>query len=145
MDYTTLGRTGLLVSRLCFGTMTFGDGRGLFKAIGAQQAPPGDPRGGILQPIEGGRWLLSLIGGDGDYPPTDEAGFLAFARSLRSPALHEAIAAAEPLTPIVGHRATENRLRHYGTAGCVRKRIAVRMGVGSFSAGWLARPPPLGR
>jgi aryl-alcohol dehydrogenase-like predicted oxidoreductase len=36
MDYTTLGRTGLLVSRLCFGTMTFGDGRGLFKMIGAQ-------------------------------------------------------------------------------------------------------------
>jgi aryl-alcohol dehydrogenase-like predicted oxidoreductase len=36
MDYTTLGNTGLLVSRLCFGTMTFGDGRGLFKAIGAQ-------------------------------------------------------------------------------------------------------------
>jgi aryl-alcohol dehydrogenase-like predicted oxidoreductase len=36
MDYTTLGRTGLLVSRLCFGTMTFGDGRGLFKMVGAQ-------------------------------------------------------------------------------------------------------------
>ena len=36
MQYTTLGNTGLLVSRLCFGTMTFGDGRGLFKAIGAQ-------------------------------------------------------------------------------------------------------------
>ena len=36
MEYTTLGNTGLLVSKLCFGTMTFGDGRGLFKAIGAQ-------------------------------------------------------------------------------------------------------------
>jgi aryl-alcohol dehydrogenase-like predicted oxidoreductase len=36
MDYTTLGRTGLLVSKLCFGTMTFGDGRGLFKMVGAQ-------------------------------------------------------------------------------------------------------------
>jgi aryl-alcohol dehydrogenase-like predicted oxidoreductase len=33
MQYTTLGNTGLLVSKLCFGTMTFGDGRGLFKAI----------------------------------------------------------------------------------------------------------------
>jgi aryl-alcohol dehydrogenase-like predicted oxidoreductase len=33
MEYATLGNTGLLVSRLCFGTMTFGDGRGLFKAI----------------------------------------------------------------------------------------------------------------
>src|ERR1700678_447540 len=36
MEYTTLGNTGLLVLKLCFGTMTFGDGRGIFKAIGAQ-------------------------------------------------------------------------------------------------------------
>jgi aryl-alcohol dehydrogenase-like predicted oxidoreductase len=35
MQYATLGNTGLLVSKLCFGTMTFGDGRGLYKAIGA--------------------------------------------------------------------------------------------------------------
>src|ERR1700732_3321286 len=33
MEYSTLGNTGLLVSKLCFGTMTFGDGRGLFKGI----------------------------------------------------------------------------------------------------------------
>ena len=33
MESATLGNTGLLVSKLCFGTMTFGDGRGLFKAI----------------------------------------------------------------------------------------------------------------
>jgi aryl-alcohol dehydrogenase-like predicted oxidoreductase len=33
MEYATLGNTGLLVSKLCLGTMTFGDGRGLFKAI----------------------------------------------------------------------------------------------------------------
>src|SRR6202167_990582 len=35
MHYKTLGNTGLQVSTLCFGTMTFGDGRGMFKAIGA--------------------------------------------------------------------------------------------------------------
>jgi aryl-alcohol dehydrogenase-like predicted oxidoreductase len=35
MQYAALGNTGLLVSRLCFGTMTFGDGRGLIKGIGA--------------------------------------------------------------------------------------------------------------
>jgi hypothetical protein len=33
MQYVTLGSTGLLVSRLCLGTMTLGDGRGLFNAI----------------------------------------------------------------------------------------------------------------
>src|ERR1700704_1508266 len=35
MEYATLGNTGILVSKLCFGTMTFGDGRGLFKGISA--------------------------------------------------------------------------------------------------------------
>jgi aryl-alcohol dehydrogenase-like predicted oxidoreductase len=35
MQYATLGNTGLLVSKLCLGTMTFGDGRGLFEAISA--------------------------------------------------------------------------------------------------------------
>jgi len=33
MEYATLGNTGLLVSKLCFGTMTFGDSSGLFKAL----------------------------------------------------------------------------------------------------------------
>jgi 2-polyprenyl-6-methoxyphenol hydroxylase-like FAD-dependent oxidoreductase len=88
-----------------------------WKALYIQQAPPGDPRGGVLSLVEGGRWLVSLIGGDGDYPPTDEAGFLGFARSLRSQAIYHAIAAAEPLTPIAGQRATENRRRHYDRLG----------------------------
>jgi len=35
MKYKTLGDTGLLVSTLCLGTMTFGDGRGVYKPIGA--------------------------------------------------------------------------------------------------------------
>jgi 2-polyprenyl-6-methoxyphenol hydroxylase-like FAD-dependent oxidoreductase len=88
-----------------------------WKGLYIQQAPPDDPRGGVVSPVEGGRWLVSLLGGDGHHPPTDEAGFLAFARGLRSPALYEVIAAAEPLTPIAGQRATENRLRHYDRLG----------------------------
>ncbi len=35
MQYKTLGNTGLLVSTLCLGTMTFHGGTGLFRAIGA--------------------------------------------------------------------------------------------------------------
>jgi aryl-alcohol dehydrogenase-like predicted oxidoreductase len=34
MEYKTLGNTGLLVSNLCFGTMTFSGGEGIWKAIG---------------------------------------------------------------------------------------------------------------
>jgi aryl-alcohol dehydrogenase-like predicted oxidoreductase len=35
MEYKTLGNTGLLVSTLCLGTMTFGKSDGLFKVIGS--------------------------------------------------------------------------------------------------------------
>lgn len=34
MKYRTLGHTGLLVSQLCLGTMTFSDGSGVYKHIG---------------------------------------------------------------------------------------------------------------
>ena len=48
-----------------------------------------------------------------DFPPLDEAGFLAFARSLPNPEFYKAIANAEPVSPIYSYRATTNRLRHY--------------------------------
>ena len=88
-----------------------------WKGLNIYAAPPDDPRGGVVMPVEGGCWLVTLTGGDGDYPPTDEAGFLDRARTLRSPDLYEAIRDAEPIGPIVGYRATENRLRHYERAG----------------------------
>ena len=41
MNYRPLGRTGLRVSELCFGTMTFG-GEGMFKAIGSTEQTEAD-------------------------------------------------------------------------------------------------------
>ena len=78
-----------------------------------QPAPPAVKRGGLLLPIEGGRWIATLSGRAGEQPPTDEAGFMAYARSLRAPTIYQAIANAEPLSGIVGYRATANRVRHY--------------------------------
>lgn len=84
-----------------------------WKAVYIQNAPPLQPRGGIMFPIEGNRWVLTLIGGGKDYPPTDEEGFDRFARSLRSPLLSEIIEVAQPASPIWGYRRTANRRRHY--------------------------------
>jgi 2-polyprenyl-6-methoxyphenol hydroxylase-like FAD-dependent oxidoreductase len=84
-----------------------------WKVLLIQAKPPRCFRGGALFPVEQNRWLVTLIGASGDYPPTDEAGFLSFARSLRSPLIGEAIAGAVPLSPIHGYRRTENRRRHY--------------------------------
>ena len=52
MRYESLGNTGLLVSRLCLGTMTFGDGQGPFKAIGALGQKEADAL--VKAAIEGG-------------------------------------------------------------------------------------------
>jgi aryl-alcohol dehydrogenase-like predicted oxidoreductase len=52
MEYATLGNTGLLVSKLCLGTMTFGDGRGLFKGISAVGQAGADEL--VKTSIEGG-------------------------------------------------------------------------------------------
>ena len=35
ITHKLLGNTGLLVSNLCLGTMTFGDGAGIYQSIGA--------------------------------------------------------------------------------------------------------------
>jgi 2-polyprenyl-6-methoxyphenol hydroxylase-like FAD-dependent oxidoreductase len=78
--------------------------------------PPYQPRAGIIQPIEGNRWLVTIAGVMHDYPPTDEEGFLRFARSLSSPELYRAIEHARPLSRIWGYRKTENRLCHYDRA-----------------------------
>jgi 2-polyprenyl-6-methoxyphenol hydroxylase-like FAD-dependent oxidoreductase len=84
-----------------------------WKVLLIQAKPPRRFRGGALFPVEDNRWLVTLYGASGDYPPTDEAGFLSFACSLRSPLLAEAIAGAVPLSPIHGYRRTQNRRRHY--------------------------------
>ncbi|MEU5879205.1 FAD-dependent monooxygenase [Spirillospora sp. NPDC047279] len=83
-----------------------------WKALYLQARAPGT-RTGALFPQEGGRWIVSLFGVGRDFPPTDEDGFLEFAKSLRSPVLYEAIREAEPLTPIVSYRRTSNVRHHY--------------------------------
>ncbi|MCC6627076.1 MAG: FAD-dependent monooxygenase [Chloroflexi bacterium] len=86
---------------------------GDWTALYIQSDPPRTTRGGLILPIEGDRWLVTLAGAGKDHAPTDEAGFLAFARGLASPALHDAITNATPAGPIATYRATENRLRHF--------------------------------
>jgi len=89
---------------------------GDWKCAYVQSAPPERKRGAILFSVEGNRWLVTLTGGGGDHPPSDEAGFLQFARSLPVSTIYDAMCAAEPLTPIKTHRATQNRVRRYDCA-----------------------------
>ncbi len=74
--------------------------------------PPHQPRSGIIFPEENETWVVMLGGANKDYPPTDEEGFVAYARTV-APEFYEAITAAEPITPIYGYRRTENKRRNY--------------------------------
>ena len=75
--------------------------------------PPEETRSAVLYPLEHGRWMLTLGGIGDDAPPTDEAGFLAYLRGLRTPIMYEVIRRAEPAGPIHGFRRTSNHRRHY--------------------------------
>lgn len=70
-------------------------------------------RGAGIFPIEGQRWVVTLSGRLGDHPPTDELGFLDYAHSLPTAAVHRLITAAEALGPIVPYKYPASRWRHY--------------------------------
>jgi 2-polyprenyl-6-methoxyphenol hydroxylase-like FAD-dependent oxidoreductase len=46
---------------------------------------PQNSRGGLMLPLEGNRWMVTIGGRHGDVPPGDAEGFLTYARSLRTP------------------------------------------------------------
>ncbi|HNH50699.1 MAG TPA: FAD-dependent monooxygenase, partial [Myxococcota bacterium] len=84
-----------------------------WKMMYLQPSPRTGKRGGILAPIEGGLHFCTLLGMAGDVPPTDEAGYMAFARSLSAPYLAEVLEAAEAIGPIHSFQRAENRWKHY--------------------------------
>ena len=57
--------------------------------------PPGSSRFGILLPIDGRRWSVSLGVNHGEAPPGDIDGFMAFAKLFRLPTIYNAIRGAK--------------------------------------------------
>lgn len=89
------------------------DSRRTWKGLVIHAAPPKNLRGGVIWPVEGGKWLVVLGGTGKDYPPTDEDGFLEFTKSMPDPLFYETLKDAQPHSQIYGYRRTENRLRHF--------------------------------
>jgi 2-polyprenyl-6-methoxyphenol hydroxylase-like FAD-dependent oxidoreductase len=100
------------VTRMFTAPAEFADG---FLSVNIQADPssPEPGMGGVLNPIEGGRWLVTMAGMRGAEPPLDDTGFTAFARKLRHPLIADLISAATPLTEPYGYRTTANRRRRY--------------------------------
>lgn len=76
-------------------------------------APPHEQRIGVVLPIEGDRWLVSVGGWHVDQVPSDVASVEAYARSLPDPIVAELMAEAEPLTDPVPYRFAASRRRYF--------------------------------
>lgn len=74
---------------------------------------PASSRGGLLMPIEGGRWMVTLGGRLGERPPGDAAGFAEFARTLRTQTIARALTQARPLGGVSRYGFPESTWRHF--------------------------------
>ncbi|POX53800.1 pyridine nucleotide-disulfide oxidoreductase [Streptomyces sp. Ru71] len=69
-------------------------------------------RSGMMLPIEGGRWMVSLAGTRGGEPPADPEGFLRYTLDLPHPIVGRLISGAEPLGDVHVSRSTKNTRRY---------------------------------
>lgn len=71
------------------------------------------PRAGLLQQVERGEILVSLIGRHEECAPADADGFRAFASTLLAPAIAEILEHASPVSPLHRYEVRENVRAHY--------------------------------
>jgi 2-polyprenyl-6-methoxyphenol hydroxylase-like FAD-dependent oxidoreductase len=104
--------TELVGARVAYATRTFhrNNGGPDWGALVITGKP--SPRSGLIFPIEGDRWLVTLPGFSNEPMPQDHEAFLAYARSLAVPDLFETIRQCEPLSQI----------KHFRFAGSLRHR-----------------------
>jgi 2-polyprenyl-6-methoxyphenol hydroxylase-like FAD-dependent oxidoreductase len=106
----------LVKVNLGYATRTFERQPGdFFDSIGGiiTGTPPAGTRSGGVLAAEGNRWVVTLGGTVGDYPPTNEDAWVVFAASLPVSAVHELVTSARPLTDIVSYRFRANQRRLY--------------------------------
>ncbi|MGW7240987.1 NAD(P)/FAD-dependent oxidoreductase [Streptomyces sp. NPDC054804] len=99
-----------------------------FPIVNVQASPRGGApgRGGVLMPIENGRWLVTLHGSRGGEPGPGADDFLRYAREdLAHPVIAELLANAEPLTDVSMTRTTANRRHFYERAQAWPENLVV--------------------
>ncbi|MGW3045825.1 NAD(P)/FAD-dependent oxidoreductase [Kitasatospora sp. NPDC001159] len=84
-----------------------------YQAIYLQTKAPDKPRMGVLLPVEGDRWIVSLAGMRGAEPEPGEDGFTKHLAQLRDPGLCEALRDAEPAGEVRGFLPGPGVRRHY--------------------------------
>jgi 2-polyprenyl-6-methoxyphenol hydroxylase-like FAD-dependent oxidoreductase len=86
-----------------------------WRLIWLDPKPPNQLLGGVLFPVEGGRFIVTLIGYSRQFPPSDEAAFERALHDVRSPVLARTVALSRPISPVYSYRGLVNRLRRFDT------------------------------
>lgn len=81
-----------------------------------QNLPPELARFALALAIEGNRWMVVLGGYFGDSPPSDRAGYLAFADSLPVPDFGQLLRKATPIGEPMRYRFRSSRRVHFERA-----------------------------
>lgn len=87
------------------------------KFVLIEPTPGRERRFGAMFRMENERWMVTLGGWLGERAPTDEAGFVEFARGLPAPDIHEVIKDAEALGEAVKYSFPTNLRRRYERLG----------------------------
>lgn len=75
--------------------------------------PPHQTREGVVQPVEGERMVVMFHGRGDQNPPSDEAGFEAYARLLLTPDVRQRMEGMEPLGDVAVYNIPKTRWLHY--------------------------------
>jgi 2-polyprenyl-6-methoxyphenol hydroxylase-like FAD-dependent oxidoreductase len=84
-----------------------------WKVLLVQSRPPHSNHSAGLFRVENNHWTLTLVGMGGDYPPSDEEGFMELLRNLPDPKLYEFVKTLQPTSPIYTYRIPQNRVVHF--------------------------------
>jgi len=84
-----------------------------WKGVRTFAQAPQYSRGGLMLPLEGNCWMLTLGGRHADKPPGDGEGFLAYAQQLRTPTIYNAIKKAARVSDVARFGFPASAWRHF--------------------------------
>lgn len=101
---------------LCYATRLYRPPAGFqsdWKALAIYGRRPAQRRHAVLFTVEGGRWLVTLMGYEGDHPPAEPERQLEFARSLERPELYDLLCSSEATGDVYRYKVPTQRWRRY--------------------------------